>query len=210
MSAEKTEAVVIRTVDFSETSSIVTFFTRDFGKLSTLAKGARRKKSPFESALDLLARCRIVFLHKKSQAMDLLTEAKLERRFRSASTDLERLYAGFYVAEILSALTDQADPFPELYDIAAETIVQLDTDGTVPEILLRFELSALRILGHMPILDHCAGCGREKTLIDQRVNFGLNAGGVLCDTCRQGKTAVVRRCSRGCLGHGSVGYARSS
>ena len=197
MSSEKSTAIVLRAIEFSETSCIVTLMTRDFGKITALAKGARRKKSPFEAALDVLSICRIVFLHKKSQAMDLLTEAKLERRFRSASTDLERLYAGFYVAEILSALTDQADPFPELYDVAAETLVGLDTDGLVPELLLRFELSTLRILGHLPILDRCAGCGREKTLVDRRVNFGMNAGGVLCDTCRQGKTAVVNLSAEG-------------
>ena len=54
-----------------------------------MAKGARRPKSPFEAALDVLALCRIVFLNKNSDAMGLLTEAKLERRFRSA-TQLEK------------------------------------------------------------------------------------------------------------------------
>ena len=85
MSSEKTLAIVIRVVEFSETSCVVTLFTRDFGKIGALAKGARRLKSPFESALDLLAVCRIVFLHKSSDALDLLTEAKLERRFRLAN-----------------------------------------------------------------------------------------------------------------------------
>ena len=191
MSAEKSTAIVLRVIEFSETSVIVTLMTRDFGKITALAKGARRRKSPFEAALDVLSICRIVFLHKKSQAMDLLTEAKLERRFRRASTDLERLYAGYYVAEILSALTDQADPHPELYDVATKAIVALDTDAAVPETLLRFELGALRMLGHTPMLDRCAGCGREKTLVDRRVNFALNAGGVFCDTCRQGKKSIV-------------------
>ena len=75
MSLEKATAIVMRTIDWSETSSIVTLFTREFGKISGLAKGARRPKGPFESALDLLALCRIVFLRKSSDALDLLTEA---------------------------------------------------------------------------------------------------------------------------------------
>ena len=54
MLPEKTEAVVIRHVDFSETSKVVTLFTRDFGKISALAQGARRLRGPFEAALDLL------------------------------------------------------------------------------------------------------------------------------------------------------------
>ncbi len=81
MAAEKTLALVLRAVEFSETSSVVTLFTRDFGKIRGLAKGARRPKGPFESALDLLSLCRLVFLRKSSEALDLLTEAKLERRF---------------------------------------------------------------------------------------------------------------------------------
>ena len=100
MSDEKTDAIVIRCVDFSETSSIVTFFTKDFGKVTALAKGARRKKGPFESALDLLATCRIVFLHKSGDVLDLLTEAKLQHRLRASEVDISRLYASYYVAEL--------------------------------------------------------------------------------------------------------------
>ncbi|MCA9162024.1 MAG: DNA repair protein RecO [Planctomycetales bacterium] len=96
MSSEKSTGLVLRVVDFSESSCIVTLFTRDFGKISALAKGGRRPKSPFESAIDLLSVIRVVFLHKSSESLDLLTEAKLERRFRAAQRDLSRLYAGFY------------------------------------------------------------------------------------------------------------------
>src|SRR5689334_11493748 len=110
MSAEKAEALVIRVVDFSETSAVVTLFTREFGKVSGLAKGARRLKGPFESALDLLSRVRIVFLRKSSEALDLLTEAKLEQRFRSPGRDLSRLYGAYYVAELLNDLTHDDDP----------------------------------------------------------------------------------------------------
>ena len=129
MSSEKTTALVIRLVDFSESSCVVTLFTRDFGKISGLAKGARRPKSAFESALDLLAVCRIVFLHKSSDTLDLLTEAKLERRFRSATRDLSRLYAGYYIAELLNDLTDHGDPHPELFDAADAALQALDADG---------------------------------------------------------------------------------
>ena len=87
MPSEKTLAIVLRVIDFSESSCVVHLFTRDFGKIGGLAKGARRPKSPFEAALDLLAVCRIVFLHKSSESLDLLTEAKLERRFRAATRD---------------------------------------------------------------------------------------------------------------------------
>jgi DNA repair protein RecO (recombination protein O) len=189
MSTEKAAAIVIRTVEFSETSLVVTLFTREFGKIGALAKGARRLKNPFESALDLLALCRIVFLHKTSDALDLLTEAKLLRRFRPIKRNLAGLYAGYYVAELLDRLTDEDDPHPELFDLADETLAALEQAGTAKWVV-RFELGALRILGLMPSLDCCAECG-AATVPAGRVAFGQLDGGVLCPNCRTGKKQVV-------------------
>lgn len=191
MAAEKATALVLRVIDFSETSAVVTLFTREFGKVRALAKGARRPKGPFEAALDLLALCRIVFLRKSSDVLDLLTEAKLERRFRIPGRDLSRLYAAYYVAELLDELTDDHDPHPELFDAAAAALAALaEADRPVGELVLRFEFQALRVLGHAPSLDACAECGAE--LPDgPRVAFGLLSGGVLCVHCRQGKKQVA-------------------
>src|SRR3974390_3275939 len=122
MPSEKATAIVIRTVEFSETSLVVSLFTREFGKIGALAKGARRLKNPFESALDVLTHCRIVFLHKSSEALDLVPEAKLVRRFPPSRNNLAGLYAGYYVAELLGDLTDDNDPHPELFDLADETL----------------------------------------------------------------------------------------
>ena len=190
MSSEKTLAIVIRVVEFSETSCVVTLFTREFGKIGALAKGARRPKSPFESALDLLAVCRIVFLHKSSEALDLLTEAKLERRFRSATRSLSRLYAGYYVAELLRELTDTGDPHPALYDAADQALWELDDNTEVLRVVLRFELTALSLLGHVPSLQGCAACGTAVEVAG-RVPFGQLAGGLLCPRCRTGQRQVV-------------------
>jgi DNA repair protein RecO (recombination protein O) len=190
MSSEKANAIVIRSVEFSETSLVVTLFTREFGKIGALAKGARRLKGPFESALDLLAVCRIVFLHKSSEALDLLTEAKLLRRFRPAGRDLAGLYGGYYVAELLGGLTDDDDPHPELFDLADETLAALAAGEQVARWILRFELGALRLLGHVPSLDRCVECGAPVAQTG-RVAFGQIDGGVLCRNCRAGKRQVV-------------------
>ena len=196
MSLEKATAIVLRTIDWSETSSIVTLFTREFGKISGLAKGARRPKGPFESALDLLALCRIVFLRKSSDALDLLTEAKLERRFRPAQGDLSSLYAGYYVAELLGELTDEYDPHPELFDAADATLSALRTQPAVASLVLRFELTALRVLGHLPSLDACVECGAAGRADRPRA---VRAGGgrrVVQRMSSGAKTSRVGQCGR--------------
>ncbi len=191
MPAEKSDAIVIRVTEFSETSCVMTLFTRDFGKITGLAKGARRRKSPFESALDVLSVIRVVFLHKNTEAMDLLTEAKLERRFRSASTDWDRLNCAYYVAELLNILTGNSDSQPEIFRLADQAILDLDRGPTSPFLTLaRFEFQLLQHLGHAPMLENCVSCGSQIPLEDRKY-FGVLAGGLYCALCRSGKTSVV-------------------
>ncbi len=196
MEHEKTEAIVLRVVEFSETSCIVTLFSRKLGKISAIAKGARRKKNPYEGAIDLIAICRIVFLHKSSQSLDILTEAKLERRFRSASTDLDRFYAGLYLVELLNLLTDEADPHELLFDAACLAIERIDSQSSLKDALIEFEIRMLDLLGHLPMLTQCVGCGRMRRTMN-RVHFGLNEGGVICPDCRPGKQNIVSLSSEG-------------
>jgi DNA repair protein RecO (recombination protein O) len=190
MSTEKATALVLRVMEWSETSAIVTLYTREFGKVRGVAKGARRPKGPFESALDLLSECRVVFVRKSSDALDVLTEARLERRFRPAGREESRLYAGYYIAELLSELTDDYDPHPPLYDAAVAALDGLRGDVPVGPCVLRFEMLALGTLGHLPTLSACAECGKEVETVG-RVAFGQLAGGVLCARCRPGKKQVV-------------------
>lgn len=189
MSTEKTDAIVLRLVDWSETSVVATIFTRDFGKISAVAKGARRPKSAFETALDLLAVCRVVFLHKNSEALDLLTEARLVRRFRAASDELPRLYAGYYAAELLLELTDTADPHPELYAATDSLLLSLDHQGPTAALILWYEMTALRLVGHMPSLFRCTSCDSTVPAAE-RYSFGQMSGGLLCANCRPGVRQV--------------------
>jgi DNA repair protein RecO (recombination protein O) len=197
MPAEKTTGIILKIVEFSETSCVVTLYTRDFGKITALAKGARRLRSPFEGAIDLLAICRLVFLRKSVDKLDLLTEARLLRRFRSASADLPRYYSGLYVIELVSALTEHADPQPELFDLvvqAIETIDRCDDPCPLALRLLRFEIELLGLLGHQPSLQECVDCGKAfdpQSSAPARVSFGMLAGGVYCQACRPGKRGVV-------------------
>ena len=89
-------------------------------------------------------------------------------------------------------MTDENDPHPQLFELASDVLNQLDSgDDGVLKHVFRLEVGALTLLGHRPMLDQCVGCGREKTLTNIRVNFGLHAGGIYCAACRKGKTDVV-------------------
>lgn len=193
MPAVRSLALVLRSVDVFETSSVVTLFTRELGKISGLAKGARRLKSPMQGGLDLLGVCDIVWLHKASEALDLITEAAPVERFASLRRDLAALYAGYYVAELLTDLTDFHDPHPKLFDAALVTLRHLGEPELRSRRVFRFELACLRELGLMPALDVCAHCGAAVAAEEQggAVAFGLATGGVLCPACRPGQPHVA-------------------
>lgn len=190
MAAETTTAIVLRTIEFSETSLVVTLLTRDFGQVAALAKGARRPKSSFEGSLDLLAVCRVVLIRKSTDALDLLTEAKLQRRFRGAEKSLDRVYAGYYIAEMLRLLTDNHDPHPELYDLATSALGQIDGTGNPALALLGFDTAALRLLGHAPSTRGCVDCGGAIGEVG-RIAFAPIAGGVVCRDCRMRQQSVM-------------------
>lgn len=191
MAAIRTDALVIRAVDVFESSRVLTLFTRDLGKISALAKGARRLKSPFQSSLDLLSHCDIVVLHKASDALDLLTEAVLIERFESFRRDLAAYYAAQFLAELLDALTDPHDPHPTLFDAAIVTSRHLGDPFDRPRRVLRFELACLREVGLMPALEDCVHCGSTVAGQGNSVAFGLSVGGVLCPDCRPGQPHVA-------------------
>lgn len=192
MSLEQTDAIVLRVFPWSETSCVASIFTRDFGKKSVLAKGARRPKSPFEAALDLLSMCRVVFIPKSADALDLLTEAKLSRRFRAGTRDLLRLYCGYYLAELLERFCEKDDKHPDLFELAEATLLALEEpDFEIRAIVLRWELQMLRILGHLPNWENCVHCGKSVEL-DQEVVFGAIAGGILCLDCQSSSRQTIR------------------
>ena len=202
MASEKTDAIVVRLVNWSESSCILTLLTRDFGVISAVAKGAHRLNGPFESALDLLAVCRIVFIAKSSDALDILTEAKLTRRFRSGSRDLLRLYVGYYLAELIHALVEPGPTTTELFELTEQTLLLLDEAQPIHATLLQWELQLLRLLGYLPSLQVCACCGGEVPPQTSHP-FAIMAGGLVCDTCLPGQRMVIRmqRESLQCMHH---------
>ena len=197
MPSVRSRALILRTVEVFETSLVVTLFTRELGKVSALAKGGRRLKSAFQGGLDLQGLSDIVVLHKASDALDLLTEAAPVERFASLRRDLSALFAGYYIAELLTDLTDFHDPHPRLFDAAVVTLRHLGDPALRDRRLLRFELACLRELGHMPALDACAHCGSAvdtegtEGMGSMSFAFGLATGGVLCPSCRPGQPHVA-------------------
>ena len=186
----QTEAIVLRTVDFSESSLVLTLFSRNSGKIRALAEGGRRIKGPFESALDLMSHILVTYIPKRGDVLDLLTESKLVRRFRPCRGNFGGMYAGFYLIELLNEMMIEQEPMPELFDKAALALSQLMAGNPVMPIVMRFEWQLLELTGHFPAFDFCVHCDSKIDHTQRRIAFGHLDGGVVCPNCLPGTRQV--------------------
>lgn len=181
MAAERALGLVVRKTDWSDTSRIATIYTREFGKVRVLAKGGRRLKSNFEVALDLLVVCSIVLLRKATGGLEVLTEARLDESFAGLRADLQRLNAGYYIAELLGDGTQDYDPHPVLFDHSLATLRQLAVGGEVRSLITAYEWTWLSELGLRPELDGCVSCSTTQPV--GALAFSPMAGGIVCASC---------------------------
>lgn len=146
MEAERAEGIVLRVQPVTETSLLVTWFTREFGKLKTLAKGARRPKSPMRGRVDLFYHDELVFLRSRRSDLHLLQECFLEEAHRGLRANLPAMAAASYACELVDALVAVEDPSAPLFDLLAGLLVMLERRVDVA-VLVWFELHALSVAG---------------------------------------------------------------
>ncbi|MCS7269937.1 MAG: DNA repair protein RecO [Gemmataceae bacterium] len=189
MAAEAAIGLVIGGSDWSESSRIVTLFTREWGKVRALAKGGRRLRSNFEIAFDLLTVCRVMVIRKSQGGLDLLTEARVEERFSVLRRRLAALYVGYYMAELLTEGTQEYDPHPALFDRAVAQLRALEQGMAPLQVASEFELAWLAELGYRPRVDACAVCGGRA---EGEVLWSPSAAGMVCRHCRAEARGAVR------------------
>ena len=196
-------AICIRAIDYSETSQIVTLFTRTNGKIRAIAKGSKRAKSTFDGAIEVFSNGKIVFAESKKEKLSTLTEFEQQQAFTPAGDNLFALNCCLLGTELLSNLTNDYDPHPELFDSFLEFLqntsrqqaTSTDHRDTLA-LLILFQLVLLKEIGLQPVLNYCVNC---KTKFDNRVSkvgnqiyFSSLANGLVCRDCEASFPDKVR------------------
>jgi len=149
MDAERAEGIVLRVAPVTESSLLVTWFTREFGKLKTLAKGARRPKSPMRGKLDLFYRDELLFLRSRRSDLHLLHECFLEEPHVAIRKSLGRVGLASYVCELTEIAMAVEDANPEVFKLLAQALAAIEEDGG-EVVLIWFELQLLAACGWAP------------------------------------------------------------
>jgi DNA repair protein RecO (recombination protein O) len=149
----RTEAVVLRGLDYSESSRIVTLLTRERGKIAVLAKGARRTKSKFGATLQPMAHTQVVFYYKPTRSLQMLSESSHVSTYRTLSDDLLKITLGLRIVELTDALLSDEDPQPAIFELLVGVLHQLDAEEERPRVLWPFfQLRLAEALGVAPAI----------------------------------------------------------
>jgi DNA repair protein RecO (recombination protein O) len=178
----KTDAVVLRGWKMGETSLILSLYTRDFGKIRVVVKGARSPKSRFKGCLESLSHIRIVYYDKDTRDLQLLSQADLINPHVRIIGDCDRTALGLASSELIDRAVLGRDPFPPVFDLLVSTLDALDRrDGFQEAFFWFFESRFIELMGYKPTWHCCLVCG--TSLGFEGGYFQPQNGGLLCRAC---------------------------
>ena len=177
------EGIIINTKNYGDTSKIVDIFTKEYGIIGVIAKGAKSLKSNLRSVTDKLTYATFTIYYKKDK-LSILSEASIINNFSNIRKDIIKIsYANFLMDLTYQVLKQNNDN--NLYSLLKEALVKIN-DMFNPKIITNIiELKYLYYLGVMPNLDACSICGRR-----QIITLSSDKAGYLCDKCHTNEIIV--------------------
>jgi len=183
---KKDTAIFIRTLDYSDTSQIVTLFARKAGKMEAIAKGSKRPRSSFGGPIEMFAFGDIMFYDSGKEKLFVLTEFEQQKDFSGLSGNLYSLNCALFGAELLSEMTGIGDPNSELFESFVQFVENLSQSGEKENclrFLILFQLSLLKEAGLQLVLNGCSNCRRKYDLNRGESYFSSSANGLICRDC---------------------------
>jgi DNA repair protein RecO (recombination protein O) len=144
---ESTAAILLRKRTFSDTSLIVSWCTESLGCIQTMAKGARRAKSPFAGKLDLFFEAEIQIARSRKSSLHTLTEVVLRNPFAGIRRNYLRTQTAAYFVELIEICTERDHHEPELFSLLRRAFGYLDANDPVQRAVSHFETELARIAG---------------------------------------------------------------
>ncbi|MGD0336379.1 MAG: DNA repair protein RecO [Candidatus Omnitrophota bacterium] len=193
MSINKTEAIVLSRREFRETSLIVDFYTRDFGKLSGLIKGIRDEPEKFASNFEQTSHNEIIFYQKRNSSLHLVSQADKLNNFDGLKQNIDKAGMASYMVELVSATMAVEDKNEQVFDLLNICLKELEISMNPDKVMTIFKIKMLALSGFKPHFDSCVSCS-SRILGESK--FSLMLGGLLCPGCFK-KDMAARSIFRG-------------
>jgi len=188
----KTDAIVLSDSELGDQDKIITLLSPRYGKIRAVAKGARRLKSRFAPAMQMLSYVTAVLYKSRRIEVDTFNECKINSSFLGIRNELIRLAYGYCFVELIMKFVHGAETPPFLFNLLLKTLFLLEKipKKSLPVLMRSFELRMLTILGYRPYLAGCVECHR-KVEKERQVYFSGYEGGILCSNCSKEKTGKL-------------------
>lgn len=188
---QRTDAVLLRVFPYSESSQILVWLSRDHGKITTLAKGSQRPKSPMLGHFDLFYTCEILYYEKEERQLHILKECFALKDRRSFRTDWRSCAAASYLSHLLYRINPAQAHQAGLFESLDWSLDYLHEEKAFAPFLFWFELKLLRILGFAPQIQRCTSCHTSIADVAGPATFDLEHGGICCSDCKTGHTRHI-------------------
>jgi len=195
MPINKSEAIVLRKRDFRETSIIVDFYTRDFGKICGLLKGIKTEPAKFASTLEPFSHNEIIFYTGRTSSLHLVSQCDSIDGFGSVRQSMLKVGMASFMMELLDAVMPLEDKNEEVFNLSLACLRELVATSNAERVSTIFKIKMLALSGFKPHFDSCVSCGDR---IFGASKFSLALGGLLCVKCC-GKDTASRSIFRGTI-----------
>jgi len=195
-----TPAILLRRLDYGDFDVIITFFTLTNGKLTVIAKSAKKSTKRFGGILELFSILELVASTGRGKGLPVLQEAALKEPFSGIRADFRKTAYASYWAELIYNWMEDNFKQDALYTLFEHVLSELDS-GQTPEAALNilFQMRFLNLAGYRPHLAACSICHKELDSISQpKIMLDLKGGGILCGNCSS------RSASRISLARGTI------
>ena len=190
MPTHSAEAIVLRQYSLAEADRIVVFFSREFGKVRAVAKGAKRPRSHIGGCLEPLNRIQIEFYAREGRDLGRVTRCELLHSFLGCNPSPENMILLSYLSEIINEIVQENNPNPLLYRLFLATLTAGEATGMNQSLVRYFELWSLKLIGLLPNHDYCSNCSR--CVKDVGFYAWLEAGQARCEACAGSKGIRIR------------------
>ena len=187
-------AILLRKLDYGDFDLILTFLSLQQGKISLIAKSAKKSTKRFAGILELFSVMEVVASTGKGRGLPVLQEATLISPFSTIRNDINKIAYASYWCELINNWVEKNQKQVQLFYLLRYVLNQLDKgEAAAAQISILFQMKLLHLTGHGPNLRQCGRCRKSLEIIQpNQVVFDIAKGAILCDECSPGAGSRVR------------------
>jgi len=180
--SHKTEGFVLKSLSYGESDLIVTFFSRDYGKLKGIAKGAKRSKKRFANVFEPFSLTRIIFTRKSRDMLALIESCEIIDHYALIRQDLEKTLTASYFIELADHFSPEGKSNEQLFALLTDFLSLMTRENISDAIIRFFEMRLLKVAGFEPALTSCVRC-KSPVANGASYYFFPREGGIACAAC---------------------------